>query len=382
MSKSTVRYKYCLRVSKKTEAWLERECSKSRWVWNECVNVFNENGKLPKDQRISINEASLGKMLTKARSELSWLKEGSSVIQQQTVREYATSLGHSFSVKGRGRPKHKSSKRSPLSINLTTRGFSLATNDSGNYVLKMPGKHTAVVVTSRQLPSSPKSVRVYQKPNGRWYASFVVQVEKFDFPPVDSAIGIDWGIKTTAVTTDTDCDIDYQGFAKKEASTIRRLDKMMKRRQPKRGQPASRGYRNAKHQRATLFQKITDRRGDHAVKWSNKVVAKHDVIGIEDFKSAFVNRNRSFSKKSHDAAIGALKLKLIQVAASRGRHAILVPPAYTTMTCNSCSAIAKQKLELDVRQFVCEYCHHTDGRDENAAKNIRDIAISIASSRS
>lgn len=379
MNKSTVRYKYCLRVSKRTEAWLERECSKSRWVWNECVNVFNENGKLPKDQRISINEASLGKMLTKARSELTWLKEGSSIIQQQIIRDFKTALGHSFSVSGRGRPKHKSRKKSPLSINLTTRGFSLATNDAGNYVLKMPGKHTAVVVTSRQLPSNPKSVRVYKKPNGRWYASFVVQVDKITFPPVGSAIGIDWGIKTTAVTTDPDCDIDYQGFAKKEASALRRLDKTMKRRQPKRGQPASRGYRNAKHQRAALFHKITDRRGDHAVKWANKVTAKHDVIGIEDFKPAFVNRNRSFSKKSHDAAIGTLKAKLTQVATSRGRHAVLVPPAYTTMTCNSCSAIAKQKLELDVRQFVCEYCQHTDGRDENAAKNIRDIAIASLS---
>ena len=35
---------------------------------------------------------------------------------------------------------------------------------------------------------------------------------------------------------------------------------------------------------------------------------------------------------------------------------VLVPPAYTTMTCSGCGARAKSRLLLSQRVFVCESC--------------------------
>jgi putative transposase len=49
---------------------------------------------------------------------------------------------------------------------------------------------------------------------------------------------------------------------------------------------------------------------------------------------------------------------------------VLVPPAYTTMTCASCSARAKQRLTLADRIFRCAHCGHTAERDRNAARVI------------
>lgn len=372
------RYTYRLRVTPSTERWLLEEWNRSRWVWNECLNLARRNSALPKDHRQSTSAASLDKRLTEARKNLSWLREGSSVIQQQMVRNFSKTLQRSFAVNSTGKPKHKSKKKDRPSLTLTKRGFSVGPlNDHGNYILRLPGKNKVTVVTSRPLPSEPSSVVVYQKPTGHWYCSFVVSVEVEELPPVDSGIGIDWGIAQTATTTDDSCDMDYQGFSKQEAKALQRLDRALTRRAPKSGQKASRGYRNIKKQRASLFAKISNRRKDFAIKWANDVVNKHDTIAIEDFKSGFVNRNRSFSRKSHDAAIGVMKSTLSQKAQTRGRAVVKVPPAYTTMTCSNCHAIAKRKLDLSVRVFQCEFCSFRLDRDKNAARNILELGYAM-----
>jgi putative transposase len=49
---------------------------------------------------------------------------------------------------------------------------------------------------------------------------------------------------------------------------------------------------------------------------------------------------------------------------------VLVPPAYTTMTCSECFARAKRRLGLAERVFRCEHCGYTADRDRNAARTI------------
>src|SRR5574340_259493 len=69
--------------------------------------------------------AKLGKLLTEARRRCGWLREGSQVAPQQTLRTYAQALTHSFTVPGRGRPTLKHRKDTLPSLAYTTRGFSL-----------------------------------------------------------------------------------------------------------------------------------------------------------------------------------------------------------------------------------------------------------------
>ncbi|WP_405139609.1 zinc ribbon domain-containing protein [Nocardia sp. NBC_01388] len=57
-----------------------------------------------------------------------------------------------------------------------------------------------------------------------------------------------------------------------------------------------------------------------------------------------------------------------------GRRLVLVQPAYTSMTCSSCFARAKQQLELGERTFRCHRCGFADDRDRNAARVILAVA--------
>jgi putative transposase len=106
--------------------------------------------------------------------------------------------------------------------------------------------------------------------------------------------------------------------------------------------------------------------------WARRVVANHQTIAVEDFRPRFLARS-TMARKAADAAIGAIgaaKRELIERGTRAGRRVVLVPPAYTTMTCSSCFAIAKQQLGLGERTFRCEHCGYTADRDRNAARTI------------
>jgi putative transposase len=186
-----VRYTYRLRPGATATSALLDEWGRCRWLWNEAVHQQKTRRKP--------TVCKLSKLLTAARARNAWLRDGSQVAQQQTLRTYTAVLDSSFKVKGRGRPKLKKLKTALPSMEYTTRGFRVKEGR-----LCLPGKVTVPVVWSRDLPSTPSSVRVYRDNLGHWYASFVVKRDAT--VPVDASgnsIGIDWGVKTTATTTAT-----------------------------------------------------------------------------------------------------------------------------------------------------------------------------------
>jgi putative transposase len=76
------------------------------------------------------------------------------------------------------------------------------------------------------------------------------------------------------------------------------------------------------------------------------------------------------ARKAADAAISACKRELIYQGTRAGRKVVLVPPAYTTMTCSACGTRAKERLGLGLRTFECHACGFTADRDLNAARRI------------
>ena len=224
--------------------------------------------------------------------------------------KYAQTLAQSFTVKGRGWPVFKAGKTTELSLEYTQRGFSLR---DGRLVL---AKGVSIpVVWSRELPSAPTSVRVFQDSLGYWYASFVVRRTVDPAPATERTIGIDWGVRATATTTDPLGDLPYRGHRTRCAAELGRAQRKMARRLAK----------------------------------------------------------SAMARKASDAAIGPAKRELIERGMRAGRRVVLVRP-YTTMTCSRCFARAEQRLVLAERIFRCRACGFTAGRDRNAARVILAVA--------
>ncbi len=354
-----VRYTYRLRPGAHAERALLQEWGRCRFLWNEAVHQ-HKTGNKP-------TLAKLGKLLTELRKNNTWMRQGSQVAQQAALRNYTQALQHSFTVKGRGRPKLKARKRTLPSLEYSTKGFSIRDGR-----LKLPKGFFIPVVWSRNLPSPPTSVRVYQDSLGHWYASFVTRREKTSAPDVEASIGIDWGVSTTATTTDAKHDLPYRGHRKRCAAELAKAQRKMARRHRK-GHPHSNGYKRARRQAAKLHKKAARQTAHDSRVWAKKITDSHDLIALEDFKPTFLARS-TMARKAADAAIGAAKRELITSAERAGRKVVLVKPAYTTMTCSECFARAKQALDLGERIFRCSACGYFAGRDRNAARVILAVA--------
>ncbi|WP_218106584.1 RNA-guided endonuclease InsQ/TnpB family protein [Micromonospora pallida] len=353
----TVRYTYRLRPGRQAEGALLAEWGRCRWLWNEAVHQ-QRAGRRPTFGKLS-------KLLTEARGRNAWLRDGSQVAQQQTLRTYATALKHSFTVKGRGRPKVKRKKDALPSLEYTTRGFRLKDGR-----LCLPGRVTVPVVWSRDLPSDPTSVRVYRDSLGHWYASFVVRRHLAVTPDADlPGIGVDWGVKTTATTTIPVFDLPHLGHRKRCAAELAKVQRRMARRHRPKGHAFSQGYLDAKRQAARITKKAARQNTHDARVWAKKVTHHHALIAVEDFTPRFLSKTR-MARKAADAAIGACKRELVERGTRAGRKVVLVPPAYTTMTCSACGERANHRLGLGVRIFECTACGHTACRDRNAARTI------------
>lgn len=369
------RYTYRLRLSSTARTALLAEWDRCRWVWNECVAMSRKRhhanaSRLDGAPKVTCGPAELDKMLTEARASMAWLREGASVPQQQIIRDFAKSRAKAqkdikarLPVKQRaGMPRPKKKREALPTLNYTTRGFRLKDGR-----LHVAGGIDLTVVWSRELPSAPSSVRVYQDAVGHWYASFVVATEAQPLPATGRVLGVDWGVKETATTTSDTHDLPHPQHGRQAQARLTRYDRMVARRKPKKGHAGSSGYRAAKKSRAKVYAKIARQRQDSARKWAKSVVRDHDAIAIEDFRPKFLAKT-SMARKAADAAIGATKKALIEMGRKHGRDIRLVHPAHTTMDCASCGARTKHALPLSERTYTCTACGVVSPRDKNSAR--------------
>lgn len=348
---SKTRCTYRLRPGSVAEQALWAEEARNRWVWNQAYGA----------RKVGAPRFD-GKALTAARRQHEWLRAGSAVAQQQTLRDFHLRGSHH---------KARSKRDARPTLNYTGRNFVLRTTEKeGALRLIIPGGIVLPVVWSRDLPSRPSSVRVFRDRVGHWWASFVVEKPRSAPPTTQASIGIDWGLSAIATTTNPDFDLPHPRLGRKYAAQLAAAQRRMARRKPNPGQPASRGYKEAKRRAAVVHEHVRNARREVARDWARRLVAAHELIAVEDFHPRFMMKSRSLARTAADAGIGAAKTSLLEYAKRDGRRVVIVPPAYTTMDCSVCGARAKAQLSLSQRVFRCEECDTQLPRDFNAARNI------------
>ncbi|KFI59413.1 putative transposase [Bifidobacterium gallicum DSM 20093 = LMG 11596] len=392
-----VRYTYRLRPSKTARRRLMREWGMCRYVWNRMVEESKRRHELNRDEgRLhdeGFGDKTAQRYLTILRNLTCdehgdrWLREGSVVAQQQTVRDFSKArkkalLDRKNGIapgKRAGLPRFKSKRDSTATLNYTTRGFSLYDDDGGTR-LRLAGGIGIPVVWSRPLPGKPSSVRVSQDTDGHWYASFVVdKPAETPLPETGRAIGIDPGVSTlmTCATIDGNGIVDETGaydlphpeYGRKAHLELARLQRRMaKERRPKRQKPSNRYLKN-KRRAAEIQRRVQRQRQDTANKWARRIVRDHDNIAMEDFKPKFLAKT-TMARKAADGAIASVKHALEWQALKHSRTLRLVNPSDTTKRCAHCGAIAKHRIPLKERTFRCDSCRMSRARDKNSALNM------------
>ena len=359
-----VRYRYRVYPTPDQEAMLVRTFGCARVVFNDALRV--RDTAYAAGEKISDSDVQRRVItLAKATPEREWLNEVSSVALVQSCQDARKAYRNWFDSlsgkrKGRkiGHPRYKSRKDNRQSVRFTRNGF--AFHGDKLYVAKIGDVRLR---WSRPLPSVPSSVTVIREADGRYFASFVVEVSATPLPTARSEVGLDLGLTTLIVASD--------GEKIPNPRHLRRCEKALARAQRSLAKKVkgSNNRTKARIKVAVHHRKVREARADHLHKIALRLVRDNQTIYLEDLAVSGLARTR-LAKSVHDAGLATFTRLLEEKALQYGRTVIKISRWFpSSQLCSACGTNTGRK-PLDVRQWTCPSCGASHNRDINAAINI------------
>jgi len=358
-----VRYRYRIYPSAGQRQALARAFGCARVVYNDCLRIRDEahtTGERITDTEVQRRAVTLAKLT----AERAWLGEVTSVALVQACNDARRAYKNWFDSMGGRRKGPKIGhpvprrKRGRQSIRLTRNGFAL--RGTQLYMAKVGDVR---VKWSRDLPSAASSVTVIREPDGRYYASFVVERCATPLPAIDHEVGIDLGFARLAVTSDGEV-IANPRFYRAAERKLKRAQRALSR-----TRKGSANRVKARRRVAVIHRKIRETRLDHAHKVAVRLVRDNQAVYAEDLAVTGLARTR-LAKSVADAGWSELLRCVEQAAAQYGRTFRKIGRFEpTTQACSACGVNDGPKA-LHVRTWTCSGCGAVHDRDVNAACNI------------
>lgn len=294
------RYQYRIYPIDQQRKELARVFGCCRVVYNDALALCKQSDKLPSNgdlQKVCITQA-------KKTDLRGWLSEVSTIPLQQSIADLGVAYKNYFdSLKGKRKgikvkvPKFKK-KDNRQTARFRKGGFSIKKRSSAGgifppqdfagkvYLAKIGNLST---VWSRPLPSEPSSVTAIKGRAGRYFLSFVVEIEPIILPASNPSIGIDLGLKTFAYLSSGEAikSPDYSLLERKIRKAQRKLSRRKK---------GSNRREVVRIKLAKLKAKQADKRKDFLHKLSTKVVSENQTIALEDLNVSGMLKNRCLSR--------------------------------------------------------------------------------------
>jgi putative transposase len=404
-------YVFRLIPTKEQEEYFWKAANAARWTYNWALETKT---KLYKEQNISVSGYDLCRMLTQLKKEpnYQWLNEIHNKVLKKAVLDCNEAFERMF--KGQSRfPKFKSKKKTTPSFYIETsieqKGLSLQSDgtwkDKTNHKIKFYRNNTVQLsgIGKVRLSNNSKkynlwyltenNISVYNsrvKYDGEhWNLSFSVDIPTQKVETTDEIIGIDLGIKDTAICSN---EVVYKNI-NKTSSHIKKLEKRKKRYQRR----ISRKYEMNKITDATGKQQFVktnnikklerrvariDRTLSNIRKTYNHQISREIVnrkpkmIVMEDLNIKGMMKNKHLAKAIQQQNLYELKNFIRYKSESQGTQFMEVPRNYkSTQICSKCGAV--QKMSLSQRVYKCPVCGHIEDRDLNSAHNLQNYGFSL-----
>lgn len=337
-----------LKVRTESYSWLNRAAIEVNQVWNwanatsfKAVRPFAGPPKL-------LSGFDLCKLSAGATASFDHI--GSDTIQRVAI-EYAAKRRQFKKVKLRWRVS-QGSRRSTGWVPFKAGSL----RRSGKY-LRFCGKTIRFFEAKRFAEISKWQCGCFaQDAVGDWYLCLPVHAVYHTPVPSKADVGVDLGLKDTAVTSDSD--------RLSRGTYFRRLEEKI-------GQ----AQRRAHKAQAKRLHRMVARRRLHALhQFSRRIVNRYQAIYIGDVSSLKLAKTR-MAKAVMDSGWGLLKAQLRYKGQWAGRSVRIVNESHTSRTCSSCGSLTGPTgvNGLRVRSWICHECGVTHDRDVNAARNILTV---------
>lgn len=216
----------------------------------------------------------------------------------------------------------------------------------------------------------------------RWYVSFTCEVERAvpdRHARPGSAIGIDLGVKRLLTGVDNHGSGITVAGPKPLLTSLRKLRRASRAHSRKAKGSANR--RKAATRLARLHARAANVRTDALHKATSDLASRYATIVVEDLNVAGMTRNRRLARAIADQGFGAALRMLEYKTVWNGSRLVKASRWFpSSKTCSGCGTV-KAKLTLSERMFMCQACGLVIDRDENAARNLLNLAASGAERR-
>lgn len=366
------------------EAVMNMHCSHARFVWNlglEQRNYWRKGMNLPP---CTVNTQC--KSLTEARQD-SWLSDGSTMVQQQALRDLDQAFKNWWSNPGHfGRPTWRKASGGG-GFRVVEIQFRKLNNKWGEVRVPKCGWIKFRLTKDFETLSECKSARFRKDSSGRWFTSFALPQPAVEKTATGKSLGIDMGVTQSVTTSDGEHYSMPLPSANEKARRLRLERKISK-------QVMGSNRRNlTKLKLAKLIAKDADRRKDWIEKMTTQLVKENDLMALERLdiirmvkstKGTVEKPGKSVKQKSNlnrmiqEQSWGLFRERLTDKseAATIPTKVILVNPAFTSQCCHRCGYIDEKNRENQAT-FKCLKCDYADNADVNAAKNILSAGLAV-----
>jgi len=364
--KKLVAYKYRIYPTEEQQVLLAKIFGCKRFIFN---HYLNEQQERYKNKEKHLSNYDINKDITKLKQTKEWLREVDSIALQMAAEDLSVAYDNFFkSVTGKRKgpkvnpPKFKN-KHSRQSYR--TRGVRV--NEDGT--LQIPKLKAVKAVVHRPIPegSTVKSTTISKNPDGRYYASILVETELSLQPMTGKEIGCDVGLKDLLITSS-----GIKFMRPDDLPYIAKTKQLLKAKQKQfaRTEKGSKNHESLRLQVAKLYSKITRQRNEYYHLVSRYLVDNYDSVYVEDLAIKNMLQNRKLSRAIHEVSWATLTNMIAYKASWSGRTYHRINRFYpSSKACSACD-YKLEKLDLATRNWICPNCGTNHDRDVNAAKNI------------
>jgi transposase len=357
------------------QAVLQGHCAHARYVWNLAVE---QHTHWQPGRANTPGYREQCRQLTAARAEHEWLRQGSQMVQQQALRDFAQAMAAFFDP---GNPARRPSWRKAG----RDEGFRVVGRRGRQWDVRRLSRHVGQVWVpkagwvrfrwSRAVPPGVKSYRVTMDRAGRWHVAFAAIPDPVSAPGNGQVVGIDRGVAVSAALSTGEL-LHAPGLTARERKRLLHLERRLAR-----AQRGSKRRRRVRLAIARLKVRQRDERKDWAEKASTEIARRFDLIRVEDLQIANMTRSAKGTREKPGRNVrakaglnlgilasgwGLLVRRLEDKAPGRVEK---IKPAYTSQRCSACGHVDANSRKSQAR-FACTACGFIGHADVNAARNI------------
>jgi putative transposase len=237
-----------------------------------------------------------------------------------------------------------------------------------------------------------------QRRGSKWYVSFTVarSPKRRHARRPNTVVGVDVGLRHLA-TLSTGEQVEnlrpLQASLRRLRRLQRRLDRQRRANNPDNyrldgtARPGRREWVKSKRMLRTelaigrLHERAANRRREQAHRLTTMLAREYGLIAAEKLNIAGMQQNRRLARHIGDAGWGLVLSQLAYKTVWAGSTLEQADRFYpSSKTCSGCGTV-KAKLSLSERVFSCEACGLSLDRDENAARNLASLALTVAHTR-